>query len=64
MLKKRVNSFVAKVNDYESFVQVDGTDTNLLSKMIDQGFKKLKVSFFQALFNISLCCRKNRKMKI
>ena len=46
MLKKRVNSFLAKVNDYESVVQVDGTDTNMLSKMIGQGVRKLKVSFF------------------
>ena len=64
MLNARVNSFVAKLNDYESAVQVDGTDTSLLSKIIDQGVKKLKISFLQALCNISLLCRKNRKMKI
>lgn len=39
MLNARVNSFVAKLNDYESAVQVDGTDTSLLSKIIDQGVK-------------------------
>ena len=47
MLNSRVDKFVAKVSDYnESVVQIDRSDTNILSKMIDHGVKKLKISFF------------------
>ena len=45
MLNARVDSFINKVNDYESVVQIDKADRSMLSKVIDQGVKKLKVSF-------------------
>ena len=63
MQNSQVNSFIAKVNDYsEPVVQINYIETNMLSKMIDSGVKKIKISFFQALCNISLFCKKNRKM--
>ena len=64
MQNAQVDSFISKANDYsEPVVQIGLNDTNMLSKMINFGVKKIQISFFRALCNSSLFCKRNRKMK-
>ena len=56
----RIDSFYDKFNSENSNIQLNQNDINLLTKVIDYGVKRMKVTFFRALCNLKFCCRKNR----
>ena len=66
----QVENYIAKVNNPQRFfdletsaVQLDQNDIDVLYKTTNEGVKKLKVSFLQALCHISLFCRKSCRKK-